>query len=126
MNRRSAEGEGMDHAAQHLRLVGFAESGGQVVEHQGAFLWIDGIDVMKAGFAAQRANLGDDFIHADGGRMAVEVDADDIHASPRQFERDGRAKAARGAKNQSPFLRLITVFLQLFILQQIVDRWLAL
>ncbi len=101
-----AERERVD---EHAQLSGFAALGERRLHrgHRlGAALRVGGVDVEEACLAAGRANVRR---HALGVRergLAVEVDAEDVQAGPREAHADGIAEAGGRAEDEGPALEM--------------------
>ena len=67
-----------------------------------ALVGIGGVDVEEDGVAAERLDLAHDPLDVAERRLAVEVDAEDVQARPRQRQAGGLAEAGRRTQRQGP------------------------
>ena len=73
-----------------------------VLHDFGATLGVGGVDVEEAGLAAERFDRGHDALDVGERRLAVEMDAEDVDAGPRQRDARRFAEARRRAEHERP------------------------
>ena len=96
------EGERVEQHGQVAVIAARRHRARHLLQHFGATVGVGRVDVEEAGLAAEAFDRGHDALDVGEGGLAVEVDAEDIEAGPRQRDARCFTEARRGTEHERP------------------------